>query len=325
MDFRFDADQLALQSAVRSFCEDRLALDAIADRENAAASTEVWQGLADLGVLGMLAEISDGIGTVEAAIVFEALGTHLAPGPVLWSVLAAGLLPEVGTGRVRVTGVEAPNGSHDIVVPHARESDVLVVLHDDRVESVPIDSIGEMRDGTLLDPLTPAARCSSMPAGVEVGDEASASLMRLRGTVLAAASLVGLAQGALDVARDYALGREQFDKPIGSFQAVKHLLADMFVRVELARSAMYAAAATVADPRAGDAYVATSSAKLLAGEAAIANSGAAVQILGGMGFTWDMLPHYYLKRAWVLENAFGQGPDHALALAAAIETETAGV
>ncbi len=134
--------------------------------------------------------------------------------------------------------------------------------------------------------------------------------------MLAAAQLVGVAQGALDVASAYALERHQFGVPIGSFQAVKHLLADMYVRVELARSATYAAAAVFDDDRAGDMTTAASTAKLLAGEAGIANGRTAVQILGGMGFTWEMAPHYFLKRAWVLEESFGTGDAHALALSA---------
>ena len=109
--------------------------------------------------------------------------------------------------------------------------------------------------------------------------------------------------------------------PIGSFQAVKHLLADMYVRVELARSATYAAAAIFDDERAGDVATAASTAKLLAGEAGIANGRTAVQVLGGMGFTWEMLPHYFLKRAWVLEEAFGTGDAHALALSDALESD----
>ena len=82
--------------------------------------------------------------------------------------------------------------------------------------------------------------------------------------------------------------------PIGSFQAVKHLLADMYVRHVLAQTEAYAAAATGEDRTAA-------AARLLAAEAAIDNASAAIQVLCGMGFTWEMLPHYLLKRAWVLE------------------------
>jgi alkylation response protein AidB-like acyl-CoA dehydrogenase len=96
------------------------------------------------------------------------------------------------------------------------------------------------------------------------------------------------------------------------------------VRIALARSATYAAAALIDDPRAGDAVPAVSAAKLLAGEAGIGNGRAAVQVLGGMGFTWEMLPHYFLKRAWVLEQGFGSADGHALALADALAAAPAG-
>ena len=122
-----------------------------------------------------------------------------------------------------------------------------------------------------------------------------------------------MSAAALETARAYALEREQFGVRIGSFQAIKHLLADMYVRTALARSATYAAAALLDDDAGGDPESAARAAKLLAGEAAIANAKAAVQILGGMGFTWAMVPHHLLKRAWVLEHAFGTADAHAAA------------
>jgi alkylation response protein AidB-like acyl-CoA dehydrogenase len=124
----------------------------------------------------------------------------------------------------------------------------------------------------------------------------------------------GCAGWAREVAREYALERRQFGVPIGSFQAVKHILADMYVRSALAQSATYAAAALPAGPGQHDQWRAAARAKLLAAEAALENAASAVQILGGMGFTWDMLPHYLLKRAWILEYAFGGSDDLALHL-----------
>jgi alkylation response protein AidB-like acyl-CoA dehydrogenase len=133
--------------------------------------------------------------------------------------------------------------------------------------------------------------------------------------------LLGVSDAALAVARDYALEREQFGVPIGSFQALKHIMADMFVRTGLARSATYAAAAASDDHDVGDPLRAGSAAKILAGQAALENARAAIQVLGGMGFTWHMPPHYLLKRAWVLEHSFGTADAHALALASSVEAE----
>jgi alkylation response protein AidB-like acyl-CoA dehydrogenase len=99
------------------------------------------------------------------------------------------------------------------------------------------------------------------------------------------------------------------------------MLADMYVRTVLARSSVYAAAATVGEPDVGDPQKASRSAKLLAGEAARENASTAIQILGGMGFTWEMLPNHLLKRAWVLEHTFGTSSSHARSLAAALASK----
>jgi alkylation response protein AidB-like acyl-CoA dehydrogenase len=131
--------------------------------------------------------------------------------------------------------------------------------------------------------------------------------------------LLGVSETALASSRRYALDREQFDVQIGSFQAVQHLLADMYVRTALARSATYAAAAVLDDPGVGDPLRAIAAAKILAGEAALENARTAIQVHGGIGFTWEMPTNYLLKRAWVLEHSFGDADSHALSISAAIE------
>jgi alkylation response protein AidB-like acyl-CoA dehydrogenase len=302
MQFRLDDDQLAMRDAVRAFCADHFDLASIASREGRETDVAAWQGLVDLGVLAML----DDVGLVEATIVFEELGAHLASGPVLWSTLAG--------SAGKVTGVEVVDDL-PLVIAHAAESEALLVLRGDRLVRTAVPA-GE--EGAPLDPLTPVRVVTSVPDGEVVGEGEQVRALRRHGTVLAAAMLVGAAQGALDVAREYALEREQFERPIGSFQAVKHLLADMYVRVELARASTYAAAAIASGRGAGDPDLASASAKLLAGEAGIANGRAAVQVLGGMGFTWEMLPHYFLKRSFVLDDAFGTSSCHALRLGAAV-------
>jgi alkylation response protein AidB-like acyl-CoA dehydrogenase len=316
MQFGFDEDQLAMRDAVRAFCTDRFDLTAVAAREGQPADPATWRALCDMGVLAILTDETMGI--VEASVVFEELGAHLASGPVLWSTLAA---PFVDEG-MRVAGLEVPEGAPGPhVVEHGDECEALVVLRPDRVELCLRAELAPFGDGAPLDPLTPVSILGDGPAGEVVGGAEAAARMRGSGQVLAAAMLVGAGQGALDVARAYALEREQFGVPIGSFQAIKHLLADMFARVELARAATYAAAAIGADPRAGDPDRAAAAAKLLAGEAGIANGRAAVQILGGMGFTWEMLPHLFLKRSWVLEHLFGTASSHAARLGTALGEE----
>jgi alkylation response protein AidB-like acyl-CoA dehydrogenase len=323
MHFSFDEDQLAMRDAVRAFCEDRLDLSRVAGREGKPADPATWSALADLGVLGTLVdEAGSGIGLVEAAIAFEELGAHLVCGPVLWSTLAAPLVPGVASGDVRVAGVELDvRPDQPVVVEHADESDALLILREDTVELCAGPKLAPATEGASLDPLTPVSVLPSAPHGQVVARGDTARQLRRNGAILSAALLVGAAQGALDVARTHALEREQFGVPIGSFQAVKHLLADMYVGVELARAATYGAAAIAAGRGAGDPELAAGAAKLLAGDAGIANGRTAVQVLGGMGFTWDMLPHYFLKRAWVLEHGFGTTAWHAAHLGTALGNE----
>jgi alkylation response protein AidB-like acyl-CoA dehydrogenase len=130
--------------------------------------------------------------------------------------------------------------------------------------------------------------------------------------------MLGVAEATHDLAVAYAKEREQFGRPIGSFQAIKHMLADSFVRREVARASVYAAAATLDHPEAGDVAQAVAGAKVNASEAAMKNARTCIQVHGGMGYTWEVPAHYYLKRAWVLEQRFGTTAAYADALGAAI-------
>ena len=160
---------------------------------------------------------------------FEQLGAHLGTGPLLWSTLADAVRHGAADGAVRVTGVEIATVERPLVIEHARESDVC------RRARRPRRSGARRSPGALagepFDPLTPPSLVDELPAARSWRGRGGGRGAWLGGTVLAAAQLVGVAQGALDVARGYALNGAQFGVPIGSFQAVKHLLADMYVRV----------------------------------------------------------------------------------------------
>lgn len=138
-----------------------------------------------------------------------------------------------------------------------------------------------------------------------------AALWRMRGAALVAAQQLGIAAGATASAVTYAQERRQFDKPIGQFQAVKHLCSDMLTSVEVARAAVYFAGALLDDPSFGDAERAVSVARLMASEAANLCGRNCVQIHGGMGYTWEMDAHLYLKRAWVLDMTLASPEEHA--------------
>ncbi|MET0150559.1 MAG: acyl-CoA dehydrogenase family protein [Acidimicrobiales bacterium] len=318
MEFGLDPAQVELQQTVERFFADRFPLDGVGDREGVPVDRGTWGDLAAMGLFGLVtAEDAggSGLGVLEAALTFEQVGSYLVPGPLLWTVLAAPLVDGAVSGDRIVGGIEA--GSIDdgsAAVEHAPDLDVLLVVEDDRVIAHRTTDLAPPEPLASLDPLTPVGRFVGLGGGEVVSGADAAAELRRRGTVLAAAVLVGVASRALETARAYALERHQFDVPIGSFQAIKHLLADMYVATSLAQSSTYGAAAVLDDPRADDPGRSAGSAKLLAADAAINGAGTAVQVLGGMGFTWAMLPHYLLKRAWVLEQSFGSADDHALRL-----------
>jgi alkylation response protein AidB-like acyl-CoA dehydrogenase len=204
------------------------------------------------------------------------------------------------------------------LVEHAGIATQLVIVDADGLFLRPMTEVGAVPVEVPLDPLTPVAMVADGTGGSggqRIGTATDAAAWRLRGTVLTATLQVGVARGGLDLAVRYAGEREQFGRVIGSFQAVKHLLAESLARVELARAAVLSAAVICDDPEAGDPAEAAAAAKVLADAAATAGGRTCVQIHGGMGFTWEVLAHLYLKRAWVQETAFGPADAHAVFLA----------
>jgi alkylation response protein AidB-like acyl-CoA dehydrogenase len=190
-----------------------------------------------------------------------------------------------------------------VVIEHLGSLGALVVVDDDSLAVVDPATLDAVEVERSLDPLTPLWRVDHLPAGEPVGGREESGRWRRDSEVLGGALLVGLAAASLELAVEYAKGREQFGRPIGSFQAVKHLCADMLVRAEVARAAVHAAAVTIDQPDVGDAVRAAAGAGLLAVEAALANGKSCIQVHGGMGFTWEVPAHLYLMRARVLADA----------------------
>jgi alkylation response protein AidB-like acyl-CoA dehydrogenase len=282
-----------------------------------------WKALAEFGVFALpVPAESDGLGLglEESALAFEELGHAVAWGPLVWSQLAALALPELAAGHLIVAGVDltAQQEGDPVLVEHLAVADRMLALGDGGVLLYDKNDIEYTDLDRPLDPHTPVARLNRRGQGDLVADAATADRLRRVGTLLSAAFLLGISDTAVRSATEYAGQRQQFGRPIGSFQAIKHLLADCYVRTGLARAALYAAAefeaATFegAEPAASTADLAA--AKLLCGRAADANARTAVQVFGGMGFTWETIPHVLLKRAWVLDSAFGTAAEHALAV-----------
>ena len=321
MDLTLDADQRAMRSALRELLRDLWPADRLrAAADKPGVGGESWSALAQVGLFALTvpeAEGGMGLGLADAAVMFEELGRALVPGPVVPTLLAAGIVAGAASGEAVVTMVD----SRDLVLvaEHLTSATHLIVVDDDGLF---LPSAGEFTSRPLdrpLDPLTPVSLVT-LPHGLgeRIGSPADAARWRAHGTVLTAALQVGVAQGALDLAVRYAGERVQFSRTIGSFQAVKHLLAESLVKLDLARAAVLVAALTADDPDDSEVDVAVSAAKVLADEAAAEGGRTCVQVHGGMGFTWEVLAHLYVKRAWLLAAGFGDDAAHETRLAATL-------
>jgi alkylation response protein AidB-like acyl-CoA dehydrogenase len=296
MNFDLSEDQVALRDGIRSLLEGKFPMSRV--REGFDRTT--YEDLKEAGVFSLR---SDGFGWADAAIVYEELGRGLVPGPLVWSF-----------GRDSITGGLDLTVGGTRYVEHLEALEALVVLDDTGIAIIDPSTLAGAADDWPLDPLTPVTPVE-VPPLTHVGHVDALAALRTEGALLTAAFCVGMADALVDLSVAYAKEREQFNRPIGSFQAVKHLCADMVVRAEVARAAVYAAACVLDDPSTGDLLRSVSGAKLLANEAAITNGKSATQVFGGMGFTWEVDVHLYLKRAWVLDTHFGSIDRHADTLA----------
>ncbi|MFJ9827130.1 acyl-CoA dehydrogenase family protein [Streptomyces sp. NPDC101160] len=310
MDFRLTEDQQALKRGVRELLAARFGREALRAAVDAGGVLDraLWRELGAAGFFALrLPEAADGVGLglPEAVLVFEEAGRALLPGPLVATHLAAGRVPGAAEGEAVVARADgelvewldtadAVLGDATGAVP-MRSVDPLTPLH--RLPGGPAPAGAD-----TASPLTPPHRLPGGPAPAEA-DTAS---------LLTAAEQLGSAARTTELAVAYARVREQFGQPIGAFQAVKQLCAQMLVRTEVARAAVYAAAVT-ADP------VEIAGARLLADEAAAGCARDCLQVHGGMGFTWEADVHLHLKRAWVRA---GRGLGGAVAeerVAAALE------
>ncbi|MEU2586170.1 acyl-CoA dehydrogenase family protein [Streptomyces avermitilis] len=266
MRFQLTEDQQALRDGVRGLLAGRFGRAALrAAVEAPGLDRTLWRELGTAGFFALRLPEADGgvgLGLPESVLAFEEAGRALLPGPLVATHLAAGEVAGAATGETVVTAV------HGGLVEWLAQADV---VRGDTAGAEPLRSV---------DPLTPLHR---VPGTAE-----PAPLV----TLLTAAEQLGTAARTCELAVQHARTREQFGQPIGAFQAVKHLCAEMLVRVETARAAVYAAAVT-ADP------LDIAAARLLADEAAVRGARDCLQVHGGMGFTWESDVHLYLKRAWV--------------------------
>jgi alkylation response protein AidB-like acyl-CoA dehydrogenase len=285
MDLALSDDQIALRDGIASMLAARIPIERVREGFDRAMFDE----LANAGVFSLR---NDGFSWADCVIVFEQLGRFCVPGPLVESLLH-------GDGRIAGFAFVPDLADKPLWIEHLDVLDVLLVPGASP-RAVDPRTVEAEPSPWPLDPCTPVARATSLPAGEPYEFEPAV----WRGArVLTAALQLGLADRLTELAVAYARERVQFDRPIGGFQAIKHMLADMLTRTEVARAAVYSAGAALdEEPEAVGSERITLGAKIVAGDAAIANGKAATQVFGGMGFTWEVDVHLYLKRAWVLET-----------------------
>ena len=303
-----DRDQLALAGEIEGPIADLLPVARL-HRQGAREPEEIWAALGELGLLA--AGVSEarggsGLSVVEQALIAVALGRALAGPAVLATIAAAPAVPGQPAEAPRIAaGLVTGAGLAWVDEPSA----TLVLAADGggfalhRLPPEPREIDHAVWGARLL--------AGAAEAPVAVLDDAAALIVRL----LLAGALAGIADGALELAVAYAKVREQFGRPIGSFQAIKHHCANMAIAALSARDLVRFAAVALADARA-DAAHRVECAFLTAARAAIGNAGLDIQVHGGIGFSAEADPHLFLKRAQLI-TALGGGVEAAAVRVAA--------
>ena len=301
MRFAFTDAQLELRDAVRDFLEKECPPALVRDAwTNETGRSGLWEKLGAMGVLGVLApEEHGGLGGsfLDLVLLLEETGRAALPEPIVeHAAVALPALEDPGPAAAGEVTVSAGLPGSKLV-PYAESADV--VLLDDEAFAP---------DALALEP------CDSVDGSrrlftVGWGPFAMKGEWFERGALGTAAQLLGLAQAMLDVTVEYAKARHQFGVPIGSFQAIKHKLADVRLALEFARPVVYRAAYSVAhkDPQLS---VHVSMAKAYASDAALLAARHALQVHGAIGYSYEHDLHLWMKRAWALAASWGDAAWH---------------
>jgi alkylation response protein AidB-like acyl-CoA dehydrogenase len=324
MDFTFQDQQIEFQDAIRRFLVVEAAPELLREiwETESGRSSDLRAKLADQGLTALsVPEAFGGMGQgdLDWVLIQQEIGYHAIPDSLTDTAYLAvylinhlpadvalkkAWLPEIANGSARVAIGHPVNP----LVADAQLADLLLLWHSDEIHALRRDQV-KLTANTSIDQSrrlykvdwTPTDKTRVCPASA--GKALWEGLLN-RAVLANAAQLLGLAQRMLDLGIDYAAQRKQFGKPIGSFQAVKHQLADVAVKIEFARPVLVRAAYAVArEQPLHPVYV--SHAKLACGDAAWLSARKSIQVHGAMGYTWEADLQMYMKRAWALDAAWG--------------------
>jgi alkylation response protein AidB-like acyl-CoA dehydrogenase len=324
VDFRFTDDQRLVQQTVR----DLLAKECTPQHVRAAWDGDgvvpgLWAKLAALGVIGLCAAERDGglgLDETDLVLLLEEAGRVALPGPLLeTAAVAAPFLRDIGE-----TEWASQLASGNAVATVWFESELHVVGGDlaDVVLEVCGDDICLWSRPQVVATEQPSVDRGRRRWSLQLGEgsgfvAAGAAIAFDRAALGAAAQLVGVADQLIAMTAAYAREREQFGRPIGSFQAVKHHLANARLALEFTRPAVYRAAHSVAT---GDAHRSrdVSMAKVFASDAAMLAARVGLQVHGAIGYTWEHDLHLWMKSAWSLAAQYGDARWHRARVARAL-------
>jgi alkylation response protein AidB-like acyl-CoA dehydrogenase len=302
MDFTLSPDQELLRDSARTLLQKECPPALVrAHMEDPSAADPLWKHLREWVQLG------NGP-LVDLCLVLEEAGAVLAPGPFFaTAALYVPLMRAIGATEITPTGTVALPG-HRLVIEAERAHTVVVVSPDLDI------ALLEEPPARLVPTVDTTRRLYELDAAPGPGASAAldaGTLRRLQARVYVAlaAELMGTVRWLFATTLEYAKTRVQFDRPIGSFQAIQHKLANMALLKEQALSAVYYAAMTI-DADDPDQFRAAHVAKVMAGEAAKLNAKDAIQIHGGIGYTWEHDLHLYIRRAYASEYLLGTSDWH---------------
>jgi alkylation response protein AidB-like acyl-CoA dehydrogenase len=339
MRFAFGDDAVLLAATLRDFLKKECTPDVVrAIWADPAGGRALWSKLAELGVPGALvpeAQGGMGLDERELSLLLEETGRAALPAPVVsTAAVGAPLLRDAGGALADAWLPRIAAGDAIVAVGHpanpfvadAGDADLLLLPAADGLHAV--ERAGA--EATLQPANDPARRIFTVawrptPATRIAADAAASRLLDAaldRGALACAAQAIGVADQLLALAVSYAQQREQFGRPIGSFQALQHKLADVKVRLEYARPVVYKAAHSIAtgsseaEGFAARRSIDASHAKLAAVGAAQLAAKTALQVHGAIGYTWEQDLHLWMRRAWSLERDFGDAAFHEERVAA---------
>ena len=319
MNFNFTEEQLQFKNTVKSFLTDECSSDSIRDGWAAKKpfNHDRWNKIADLGVLSSNLPEKDGgfgIDQVALSLMIEEMGYVALPEPVAEQIFLINdlmpLLPDSIKKEIKNT---YQTGSKFISVAHPlspnplflNDAAGLLLFNEDSYQFALTEDI-DFIHLVSNDPSRELSKINSIQKSVSSSEEFEKinSAVAARGALMTGCLLIGLAQKMLDLSSLYALDRTQFGKPIGSFQAIKHMLADVAVKIEFARPTIYRAAHSLLENNPKSALH-CAHAKYMSAKAAELACKNSIQAHGAMGYTWEMDLHIFMRKAWSLMACWG--------------------